>query len=82
MRYALCRVDDNGYIVVVGYAYDVVYGIDRTEYIAHMCDADNTCPLGEELFVSIHIKHSLIVHRYDLQDDAFALCQQLPRDDV
>ena len=82
MRSRLRSVYQHGHAVVVGYAYDVIHGIDSSERIADMSYADNLCLFAEQLLISLHIELSAVVHRYYLECNATLGGLQLPRHDV
>ena len=68
--------------MVVGYADDVIHGIDCSERIAYVGYADNLGLVAEQLLVSLHIELSAVVHRYHLERNATLGGLQLPRHNV
>ena len=67
MRHALCTVDHHRYAMLMGYADDILYRIDRSKDITDMGAAHYLCFVAEELLVFVHLKHALVCHRDNLQ---------------
>ena len=78
MRSRLRSVYQYGHAVVVGYADNLIHGIDSSERIADMSYADNLGLFAEQLLVSLHIELSSVIHRYYLERNATLGGLQLP----
>ena len=82
MGHALCAIYGKGYIVLVGDAYHLTDGVDRTQHVGHVSDRHQAGAFIEELHIFIHADFALVGDGYHTQADALALLEQLPRHDV
>ena len=62
---ALRAVHHHGNTVFMGYAYDFVHRIDRTEHVAHVRHAYNLSPVGKQTLVFVEPQLALVGHRDD-----------------
>ena len=82
VRNGLGTVYKYGNALPVGIAYHFPDRIHRTQHIGDMGHADNLCTFGKQLLVFILQKLPLVIHRNDLNGDAFFSSQQLPGNDI
>ena len=70
--HGLCSINKDGDVVPMGDADDVLNGIHRTQHVADMGAADETCMFAEQGFVGIQGKFALVGHGDDLQYSPFS----------
>ena len=80
--HALRPVRQEERAVGVGHVGHVAHGVHRAQHVAHVGRTHQPGAGRKEAFVGVEPQGAGIVHRNDLDDDAFALTQHLPRHDV
>jgi len=78
----LRSVDEDGYIVVVGYAHYFGDWIDGAECVADMVYGNDACAVADEGAQRVKVEHPFVAEGYDAQARAVTLACQLPGDNV
>ena len=82
MGNGLRSVDQYRNLVIMGFFSDLLYRIDRTEHIRHMCNRDKFCPFRKKTTERIHAQLAFFIHRNHFQRDPFTGSLYLPGNDI
>ena len=82
VRHRLRPVDEYGHAVGMCRGYHLAHGIDRSQDVRHVGDAHQTGALVEERGIRVGQELAAVGHGDDADDDAPAVAQELPGDDV
>src|SRR6185437_16720270 len=79
---ALSAVDEHLSSVFVSELDHVPNGVDGSQHIGKMGEADDAGAGGKQRGVSLEEKLPFLIHRDDFQGSAFLLTEELPGDDI